>query len=887
MNNQTTPPQANIEKRHVISSIWLLPLIALLLGGWILFQHLTHANTEIKIHFDNADSIITDKTKIRYKGVIVGTVKKIELNATEGVNIIADIEAHAAFMLRENTQFWLVSPKATLTSITGLDTVFSGSYINLQPGDGAETDTFDALLDQPINIPDNALLINLQSESAGSINVGTPIFFKKIKVGEVAQVKLSDTSQYVDIKAFIEKKFGHLIKQHSKFWNISGLQANISRAGLNLQVDSLSSLIAGGITFSSPVDSPEKKSDQIFKLFQDIEKTETGFAIELTLNNIGNLPKNAGILFKGHGIGHLADIKYNSNKKSFIAKAIINPQFSDMITENAQFWIEKTKISFSKISNLSNIISGNYIAFSPAENLINEQQASHFIVQDSLSPTSPPTIIKLQTDNATGITNGAPISYQGLKIGEVQQLDFSDNGQYIDVLVNIDHQYQYLINKNSHFYLLSGINIDATVSRINIQTAPINSIVSGGIGLYNATPVTKTDQQSLALNKTFRIYPSKQMAKIGKNSFSKPLTITLLSKELPSIYEGSPVYYHKFTIGEISAFSIDNSGLIKTEIEIKSEYKHLIKDDSVFWNISGLKVDAGLSGIKLQAESLLTIATGGIAVDTGTVGVENKYSNGAYKLFDNYQQATQKTQNINIVFDQAYDLQVGSKLRMKGIVIGEVSSLSLNNNKDVVATASIQPEYTQEIAHSNSQFWIVKSELSLSGAKNLSTLISGVYLNVLPGDGPYSTQFKGESQPPTVNIDPQGLSIILTANNAGSTDIGSPVYHRQIQIGEVVKKRLSRDASGVEILLNIYPQYAHLIRQNSIFWPASGFNLDIGITGATLKTSSLSSLVKGGVSMSTDDSIPLQPASSNGDSFKLQKEMKKKWLEWKLAIPRK
>ena len=178
MNNQTTPPLATIEKRQVISSIWLLPLIALLLGGWILFQHVTHTNTEIEIHFNNADSIITDKTKIRYKGVIVGTVKRIELNATEGVNVIASIESHAAFMLRENTQFWLVSPKATLTSISGLDTVFSGSYINLQPGDGEKTDTFDALLNQPINIPDNALLINLQSDSAGSINVGTPIFFK-------------------------------------------------------------------------------------------------------------------------------------------------------------------------------------------------------------------------------------------------------------------------------------------------------------------------------------------------------------------------------------------------------------------------------------------------------------------------------------------------------------------------------------------------------------------------------------------------------------------------------------------------------------------------------------------------------------------------------------
>lgn len=886
MNNQTPPALAKIEKRHLISSIWLLPFIAMLLGGWILFQHFTHANTEIKIHFDSADSIIIDITKIRYKGVIIGTVKKIELNETAGVNVIAEIESHATFMLRENTQFWLVSPKATLTSISGLDTVFSGSYINLEPGGGDKADSFNALTEQPINIPDNALLINLQSDSAGSIGVGTPIFFKKIKVGEVAQVKLSESNKVVDISAFIEKKYDHLIKQQSKFWNISGLQANISRAGFKLQVDSISSLIAGGITFTSPQNSPAKDDHQIFKLFDNIDKTEMGSAIELTLNNIANLPQNAGILFNGHGIGHLTDIKYDSEKKSFVAKAIINPQFNEMITDGAQFWVEKTAISFSKIENIGNIIGGNYIAFLPDDNFINKPQSSRFLVHDSQQPIMPPLTVKLQADNATGLTTGAPVNYQGIQIGKIDQIDFSDNGQHIDVLINIDNKYQYLINENSHFYLLSGINIDATISRINIQTAPIQNLVSGGISLYNTTPVSKTNVATYNKNKVFHLYPSKQMAKIGKNIFSKPLTIKLLSKELPSVHEGSPIYYHKFAIGEISTFSLDNSGLIETEIKIKSEYKHLIKDNSVFWNVSGIKLDAGLSGIKLQADSLLSIATGGIAVDTGTPEIENKYSNGAYKLFNNYQQATQKMQDITITFDQAYDLQVGSKLRMKGIVIGEISSLTLNKNKKVVVTATIQPQYSQEITHQNSRFWIIRSELSLSGAKNLSTLVSGVYLNVLPGNGAYSNHFMGEATPPIIDMTKQGLNIILTADNAGSMNIGSPVYHRQIKIGEVIDKQLSNDASGVEIKLNIYPQYAHLIRTNSIFWPVSGFNVDIGITGAALKAASLASLLKGGISMSTDDSVPLQPATTDGRYFELQKEMKKKWLEWKLAIPK-
>ncbi|MCW8995373.1 MAG: MlaD family protein, partial [Psychromonas sp.] len=181
MNNQISIEPAKIEKKHVISSIWFLPCIAALLGGWILFQHLIHANAEVKIHFENAGGIIIDKTKVRYKGVIIGTVKRIELDADSGVNIFAEIDSHATFMLRDKTKFWLVSPKASLTAISGLDTLFSGSYINLQPGGGEDRRDFEALTEQPFSVPDNALSVNLASENAGSISVGTPIFFKKIK----------------------------------------------------------------------------------------------------------------------------------------------------------------------------------------------------------------------------------------------------------------------------------------------------------------------------------------------------------------------------------------------------------------------------------------------------------------------------------------------------------------------------------------------------------------------------------------------------------------------------------------------------------------------------------------------------------------------------------
>ncbi|HEY5715939.1 MAG TPA: MlaD family protein, partial [Psychromonas sp.] len=696
MIDQDSTTQAIIVKSKGISPIWFLPIVAALLGAWFVFQNITNAKAIITIHFENAESIIVDKTKLRYKGVIVGTVKKIELDATSGVNITAEIEAHAKFMLRKNTKFWLVSPKASLTAISGLETLFSGSYIDMQPGSGDDETEFTAQTDQPISIPDNALLINLQSKNAGSISVGTPLFYKQIQVGEVVRIRLDKSGQYVNIKAFVRSEYDHLVKNESKFWNISGLRANLSTQGIDITLDSMISLIAGGITFSSPESGQPINSDTQFELFDNIDDSQSGLAIELITDNISNLPKGAGILFKGHGIGRITDIQYSRENAYFIATALINPQFEELITEGAQFWLEQTTLTFAKIKNLGNIIKGDYIAFQPvaSSQLNSSKKATRFLIQQTAPPAAPVIPLVLLTEDATGLNKDAPVAYQGIKIGKIDAVDFSENGDFIEIHIAIDHQYQYLINKESQFYLLSGVNFKASLKGLEVQTTPIEHLISGGIGLYNRSSMNKS-QATGALDKAqrFRLYPSKELAKVGLNVFSQPSFISLLSKELPAVSEGSPVYYRKLAIGEVSGFSIHKSGLMETTLAIKGQYKHLINSKSVFWNISGFNVNAGLSGIKIEADSLLSIAAGGIAVGPGHKEIDNKYSNGKYKLFDSKADATIPAKLISLTFNQADDLQIGSQLRLKGLVAGEVTDLTLTSQGKVRASVNLKPEF--------------------------------------------------------------------------------------------------------------------------------------------------------------------------------------------------
>ncbi|HEY7867065.1 MAG TPA: MlaD family protein, partial [Psychromonas sp.] len=487
MNEQDSKTEATIVKSQTISPVWFLPAVAALLGAWFLFQNITHSNATIKIHFEHAESIIVDKTKLHYKGVIIGTVKKVELDATSGVNIIAEVESHAKFMLRKNTKFWLVSPKASLTSISGLDTLFSGSYINLQLGDGEYTTNFIAQTEQPITIPENARLINLQSENAGSINVGTPLFYKNIQVGEVADIRLDQSGQTVNISAFVNGEYSHLIKKNSKFWNISGLSANISPTGIDISLNSITSLIAGGITFSSPQGGAELKGNAQFQLFDNIEDSKAGLAIELITNNINNLPKGAGIIFKGLGIGRITDIQYSIKDEQFVVSALINPQFSDLVTEGSQFWIEQTSLTFAKIKNIGNVIKGDYIAFQPVDSsqLDSRKKATRFLIQQAASPKDSVLSLVVLTEDATGLNPESPITYQGLKIGKIRSLNFSEREGFIAVNIDIDHQYHYLINKNSQFYLLNGVNFKASLKGVEIQSTPLENLISGGIGLYN------------------------------------------------------------------------------------------------------------------------------------------------------------------------------------------------------------------------------------------------------------------------------------------------------------------------------------------------------------------------------------------------------------------
>ena len=242
---------------------------------------------------------------------------------------------------------------------------------------------------------------------------------------------------------------------------------------------------------------------------------------------------------------------------------------------------------------------------------------------------------------------------------------------------------------------------------------------------------------------------------------------------------------------------------------------------------------------------------------------------------------------ITIRFKDGSGLKAGrTPIQYNGVRIGEVKTVKLSDDlRDVVVQARLLRS-AASVAREGSLFWIARLGAELQDFANLGTVITGVYIQVLPGSGEPKSDFVGleDSQ---AALEPNGLGIVLHANRLGSVKPGSPVYYRGIQVGAVRTVRLSSDATRAEILLQIKPRYVKLVRSSSKFWNASGADVKLGLfSGLEINVESLKSLVGGGIVFATQPD-PKSKQERNGAEFPLYDQPMKEWLEWapQISIP--
>ena len=313
-----------IKQRRSLSIVWLIPLVALIIGGWLAYKAITEKGPVVTVTFRSADGLEAGKTKVKFKSVEVGVVEKIAIGEDlNHVRLSIRMDKGATPFLTDQTKFWVVRARITASEITGLGTLLGGAYIGVEPSsEGEPTDTFIGLEKQPIVSQEmSGTHFMLSATRLGSLSPGSPIYFRQIKVGKVVDYELEENGNDISLEIFIDSPYDQFVRENTRFWIASGLDLQLTANGLRVDTESMVTLMIGGIAFNSITDetSPAAAANSRFVLyekkddaFNDRFESTSDYYIEF-FDSVRGLSTGAPVEFRGFQLGTVTDMELISN----------------------------------------------------------------------------------------------------------------------------------------------------------------------------------------------------------------------------------------------------------------------------------------------------------------------------------------------------------------------------------------------------------------------------------------------------------------------------------------------------------------------------------------------------------------------------------------------
>jgi paraquat-inducible protein B len=318
-------------RRSRVSIVWLVPIVALVIGAWLAWHALAQRGPTITILFFDSEGIEAGKTKIKYKNVDVGTVAAVQLTSDRKlVRVTAHLQPETSDWLVKDTRFWVVRPRVGAGGISGLGTLLSGAYIGMDVGKSTEDEReFTGLAIPPVltdGVPGRQF--TLLTDVLGSLDRGTLVFFRRIPVGQVIAYQLTPGGNGVQVQVFVEAPYDQYVTRNARFWHASGIDVDLSASGLSVRTESLASIIGGGIAFQSAPDappSPPADAGATFKLFDSRNEAiapDTGRIERYVLyfsESVRGLLPGAPVEFRGIPFGQVRHVgaEYDFDRKRF------------------------------------------------------------------------------------------------------------------------------------------------------------------------------------------------------------------------------------------------------------------------------------------------------------------------------------------------------------------------------------------------------------------------------------------------------------------------------------------------------------------------------------------------------------------------------------------
>ncbi len=330
------------------SLVWLIPLLTMLVGGWLVVKTLREQGPEVTISFKTAEGIEVGKTRAKYKNLDIGIVERIRFSEDIS-NVIVTVKFNEGTeeFFRRNTRFWVVRPQLSLRGASGLSTLISGSYIEIEPGKGAPQLHFTGLEEQPVvTADDEGIKIVLTTGKLRSVDTGSPIYYQGIPAGEVLGHELGNDSRTVFIHAFIKSPYDQMVRGNTRFWNVSGLEVSMTADGLSIRTESVESMIFGGIAFETP-ETLEHVSDDVedivFTLY-DSHASVSANAYTKKLqyvmffeSSVRGLSIGAPVEFRGIRVGSVKDVRleFDSEATAFRIPVLVEIEPERMVQQDS------------------------------------------------------------------------------------------------------------------------------------------------------------------------------------------------------------------------------------------------------------------------------------------------------------------------------------------------------------------------------------------------------------------------------------------------------------------------------------------------------------------------------------------------------------------------
>ncbi len=443
--SDASPPASapEVRKARGVSAVWLIPLVAVALGAWLVWTTIQNRGPTITLTFPTAAGITAGKTQIKLRDVVVGTISAVRLAPdNETVVVTAAMVPEAESYLRTETRFWIVQPELGFEGVTGLSTLLSGPFIAVEPGSGEETRTFEGFPRRP-PLPRDApgRRFVLDAQQLGALKVGSPVFFRQVRIGEVtgfqidARPELRDgelvceepavaTAAPFTVEIFVSDPFDTLVLDNSRFFNASGIALNLTGRRVRVELLSIGALLSGGValeTRTQASDVPMAQDCTRYTLFadqeaaneqpQDRNRIPTVMYFE---DSLAGLEVGAPVTFRGITVGEVVAIDLEVDLDNAELSLPVRADLFDMVielhgggvgalsaTERAAMLLERGMRA--RLAS-TNIITG---ALEVQLDFVSNAPSAELVTEDGIAviPTVPSTLAQLEASVQGVLTN--------------------------------------------------------------------------------------------------------------------------------------------------------------------------------------------------------------------------------------------------------------------------------------------------------------------------------------------------------------------------------------------------------------------------------------------------------------------------------------------------